>query len=682
MSRRTIAVLAAFALSRGLAQQNRPPENAQTLLRSTTREVLLDFIARDKHQKLVTGLRADDIEILEDGVPQTVRSFQYQGGAESTPQDGAVATARNTAPAPLREMNLVSLVFDALGPESRRLATQAAKDFLANEADRNTYVGVFRLDHRLVLLQQYTNDMDLLRQAVDRAAGANQPLAKDIEAQVAKLNSLAGNPQRFQPLRPGSAEERGPEDAGRFAAAERRLAAVTIEILSNQAGNLSIDALQQLIQAQAPLPGRKTVIYFSEGLILPAGQPVRLRAVVSAANRANIAFYTVDASGLDTLSTVRMARVTTRAMNSVDPGGAATQAANYRENLRSLAEDTGGFAIANTNDARVPLRHVMEEVRAHYEVAYAPTSTNYDGHFRTIEVRVRQPGIRLQTRKGYFALPMLDGVALAPFEFAALTALDSRPAPHAFEFHAQVLTFRTTAQGAECRVVFSIPSRVLHFTNDPKDRLFRIHVAFLALVKDDQDQVVQKISRDLPFQAPADKRAEFDRGEVTVTLPLRLPPGRYHVEAVAHDVDGNAASTRRIALLAPSAGVLSDLAIVRSIQPAGEDRDPTDPLESSAGKVTPEVNEKTHRSTGAAAGVYFVLYPNPGAAPEVRLAISRDGKPVSSAKLTLPPAEADGSFRIFSGIPFSRFYPGVYEVTITAVQAGAAARRTAVVEVE
>ena len=170
----------------------------------------------------------------------------------------------------------------------------------------------------------------------------------------------------------------------------------------------------------------------------------------------------------------------------------------------------------------------MEEVRAHYEVAYAPTSSNYDGHFRTIEVRVHKSGIRLQSRKGYFALPMLDGISMAPFELAALTALNSQPSPHAFEFHAGVLTFHATAQATECRAVFSVPSRILHFTEDPKAKLFHLHVAFLALLKDDQDQVVRKISRDLPFQAPADRRAEFERGEVTVTLPLRLPPGRYH----------------------------------------------------------------------------------------------------------------------------------------------------------
>ena len=65
MSRRVATVLAAFAIYTGVARQNQPG-NSQTVLRSTSQEVLLDFIARDKHQKLVTDLRAEDIEVLKE----------------------------------------------------------------------------------------------------------------------------------------------------------------------------------------------------------------------------------------------------------------------------------------------------------------------------------------------------------------------------------------------------------------------------------------------------------------------------------------------------------------------------------------------------------------------------------------------------------------------------------------
>jgi VWFA-related protein len=685
---RAVAVVASLAVYGEPAPQDQPFGAPQAVLRSTTQEVLLDFIARDKHQKLVANLRPADVDVLEDGVPQTLRSFRYRQGRELSGQPGElVGTGQSAIPPaePLREINLVSLVFEALGAESRREAAQAAKDFLANEVDSNTYVGVFTLNQRLALLQQYTNDTGLLNKAVDRAmTGAYPEFARDIAAEVAKLNSLVAGPGgNFQAIRPGSAEERGPvaADSGpaAFSQVERRMAEMTVEILSNQFGNLSIDALQQLIQVQAQLPGRKTVIYFSPGLIIPPEQPERFRAVVSAANRANITFYTVDPSGLDTASMARLSGLTGRAISN------PSAKTNFKENLRGLAEDTGGFAIADTNDARIPLRHVMEEVRAHYEVAYAPTSSNYDGHFRTIEIRARQPGLRLQGRNGYFALPILGGEALVPFEFAALTALNRQPTPHAFDFHAGVLTFHATAESTECRVVFSIHSRALHFASN--SNLFHIHVSFLGLVKDEQDQVVRKISRDLFFQAPAGRRAEFERGDVTVTLPLRLPPGRYHLEAVAADREAEAASTARIALVIPVADSerrvgLSDLVLVRSVQPAGEDRDATDPLEFSDGKVTPEMKSTVIKASAAAMSVYFVLYPGPDASPDVRVAISHNGQVLASAQPGLPPAEADGSFRILGRIPIAGLDAGVYEITVTAVQAGSTARRTAAVEVE
>ncbi len=453
------------------------------------------------------------------------------------------------------------------------------------------------------------------------------------------------------------------------------------ELILDYEGHLSIDALQQLIRAQAQVPGRKTVVYFSEGLIAPPNFPDRLRALISAANRANISFYTVEPSGLSTRLPYPI-----RA-----GGGAGVRLATGDDNLRFLAEDTGGFAIADTNDVRVPMRRVMEEVRAHYEAAYAPTSTNYDGHFRMIEVRARRPGLQLQSRKGYFALPILGGEAVEPFELAALAALDAKPLPHAFDFHSGVLAFRAEDGETECRAVFSVPGHSLHFTEDSHPKLFHLHATFLALVKDEQNQVVRKISRDLPFQAPAERKAEFERGEVTVMLPLQLAPGRYHIEAAVQDVDGRAASTGRIAFAVAPAGAearvaLSDLVLVRSVQPADEDRDALNPLQFPGGKITPEMNSTIVKSRGAAEGVYFVLYParatRPDVRPDVQVAISRNGKLVTAARPDLPVAGADGSYRVLSRIPFGGFDPGVYEIKVTAAQGGATVRRSMAIEVQ
>ena len=687
MSHRIVAIVTALILAGGAAPRGQPPGDSQVVLRSTAEEVLLDIVARDKHQKLVTDLRAEDIEILEDGVPQTLRSFQYRSGHEEpTSQDAAARTARSRRYGALGQINVVTLLFEGLGIGSRPQAIQAARDFLASEAGPDTYIGVFRLDQHLKLLQQYTNDLGILNRALDRvAAGPYLNSAKDTVGAFgsshssmpleSKRPSPSGSQTNFNMQEPGSAEERVLSQPIEFAA-KAQMEEVT-ELILDYEGHLSIDALQQLIRAQALLPGRKTVVYFSEGLILPPAFPERFRALVSAANRANIAFYTVEPSGLST-----------RLPYPIHPGrGGGIRLATGKDNLRYLAEDTGGFAIADTNDVRVPMRRLMEEVRAHYEAAYAPTSANYDGHFRTIEVRARRPGLQLQSRKGYFALPILGGDAVEPFELAGLGALDARPLPHAFDFHSGVLAFRAEADETQCRAVFSVPARSLHFTEDSHAKLFHLHATFLALVKDEQNQVVRKISRDLPFQAPADRKAEFERGEVTVILRLRLAPGRYHVEAAVNDVDGRTASTGRIAFLVPSVGAetrlaLSDLVLVRSVEPAEEDRDAINPLEFSGGKITPEMNSMIVKSRGAAEGVYFVLYPGRDARPDVQVAISRNGELVTAARPDLPPAEADGSYRVWNRIQFGVLDAGAYEITVTASEGGATASRRIAIEVE
>ncbi len=687
MALRIVALFAVLAV----------PVPSQTILRSTTQEVLVDFVARDKHHKLITNLRPEEVEILEDGVRQTARSFQYRGGPDTPGETGAAMPAARAGAGstynPLREINVVSLVFEGMDLQGRRRATLAAKAFLGSELRPNTYIGVFALNHRLTLLQQYTNDLGLLDQAVDRVAGgASQTFVKDMQAQVTLLNSLASGRGGFNAMEPGSAEEGGPVGISSHldaaaAAVERQMAALTIAMLSNRVGNLSIDALRQLIRGQAQLPGRKTVVYFSEGLILPPGEPERFRALISDANRANIAFYTADAGGLDTESPLRMSRRTNAALALSGEGGLGAAAAptDYQENLHSLAADTGGFAIENSNDMRVSLQRVMEEVRAHYEVAYAPASANYDGRFRTIEIRSTRPGMEIQSRKGYFALPLLNGEPVAPFELAALTALDSNPPPAAFDFHAGTLRFRSAGEQTECRAVFSVPSRVLAFTEDPKNKLFRMHVSFLGLVKDERGQVVRKISRDLPFQAPAGKREEFERGETTVTMPFSLPPGRYDFEAVAVDQEKQAASTRKIAFFVPAAGHigLSDLVFVRGVQPDTGVRDAWDPLEFPGGQVTPELNPAVPKSAAAAENVYFVLYPRAGmgATPEVRIAVLHNGRVISAAQQSLPAADPDGSIRVLSQIGLGGLDSGTYEIEVTATQGAATAKGSAVVAI-
>jgi len=80
---RVFALLAALCWSGRLyAQENKPADTPEVILRGGTQEVLLDFVVRDKHQRLVRDLRPEDLQIFEDSVLQKMRSFD--SGTDAT----------------------------------------------------------------------------------------------------------------------------------------------------------------------------------------------------------------------------------------------------------------------------------------------------------------------------------------------------------------------------------------------------------------------------------------------------------------------------------------------------------------------------------------------------------------------------------------------------------------------
>jgi VWFA-related protein len=271
-----IGLFATVFTGAATAQQTPPAHPSELVLRGGTREVLLDFVVRDKHQREVKDIRPEEVEIFEDGVRQKLKGFQYRTGKEAQP---AAAGASHDAAQPLkldplREINLVTMVFAGMSPQSRQQAAAMAHDFLRAEPGPNTWIGVFTLNYRLAAVQTYTVDIQLLHKAVDRAAtGQYQQFAKENLALIQHLNALENNPKygKYRPLQPGSAEERVPGLDPIFNPIMADMDRVSVRLLFQQEGRRAIDGLRALIREQKQLPGRKTVLFFSEGLVIPPG---------------------------------------------------------------------------------------------------------------------------------------------------------------------------------------------------------------------------------------------------------------------------------------------------------------------------------------------------------------------------------------------------------------------------
>lgn len=724
MWKRALAVL----ILKGLifpALAQAPSDEPRPTIRTTTREVILDVIVRDKHHHAIADLRPDEIEVYEDGVKQKVNAFRNVLGVEQLKMEKAQAKSDSPAPssgAPekppekpstaLRELNFVSVVFAQIEPLNLEFARQAVLEFLRSGSLPNTYVTVYRLDRSLQLIQPYTADKTALTSAVNAAAkgvttgsdlGVNAIVASGANAAIqantanivaSPLTSIqtaqAAQSAAFNPL-PGIVTDplwgrnTASEDAS-LAVTEALVAQANIatglrfsESLSN--GMVAMDSLRELVRVQSKLPGRKVVLYLADGLTLPVDRRDVVDNVISYANQQEVAFYAVDTRGLSvedplakSLSDQERAgaessanRVSPRMGHLEGDDVQLSTTSNKQLAMQELAESTGGFAVTNTNEISLPMQRVMEDIRTHYEVAYTPSATNYDGHFRKIQVRISRPHSTVQTRSGYFAVPQLNGEPLQPFELAALHAINANPAPAEFPYETALLRFRPKASAVEYEMAFDVPMSSLRVVTNPKTGKGRVQVSLVGLIHKNGGEVVGKVSRDLEREVSTAELQSLGKDHILYAEPIELPGGHYLIDTAVTDELAEKTAVKRLSVFVDSGkefGV-SSLEMVRSVQPVSGPRTGQDPFDIDAGRVVPTLADSV--PSGKPINLYFVVYPvaTSDSDPTVMLSLYRDGREIGQEKLPAQKRRADGSMPMLLRINPD---PGQCDMVITAKQ--------------
>ena len=702
-----ICLLLAFPLTVPAQAPELAPE---ANLRTTVSEVLLDVVVRDKKGHIIRDLRPAEVQVFEDGAPQKLRHFEFFEGGPSPQPAPAPATSPSTAAAPanstppppnvqeLRDISVISVVVANLDPRGRKLTLDTMHDFVKNEVRPNTYVGVFTLGvEGLRRVQMYTNDPEKIAAAMDEAVNRVFLARPKIAAKGASRNDVD------QDDTVAVQDSNGPTGAPSQAnAAQSGIQATIDRLMEAQWVVESFDVyqgsiryllpLRTLVQAQAEIPGRKVVLLFSAGLAVHWDTAELIKNVISTANRSNVTVYAVVTRGFTQQSDMDNSRrmlaaaaaASRRQMLSQANGGDQTVTpyevmapnmaegsihANTRSNLAELAEGTGGALLTASLDLRDPLRRAMEDARTHYELSYSPTNPATDGSFRKIEVKVSRPGASAFARSGYYALPVLNGRQIYPFEMATMKAINTRPLLKQFDFYAATLQFRPGADRTQLAFVFEVPSRGLTITKDKQ--WTKIHVCATALVKNEQGQIVEKISRDIPYEVPVAKTAELQQGTVSFTAPLQLPPGRYTLEtaAVDREAENLKASVRRSTLVIGQASgfSMSDVAVVRRVDAMDGPPSDSDPLQARGGKVVPELSDSVSRESGGQVQFYAVGYPpTPVDAPvEVSMGIWRDGQLILQTPARAVPPDANGAASILAGIPLEKLPSGQYDAQVS-----------------
>ncbi len=419
-----------------------PPAGQTPRIQAGAEEVVLDVVVRDKKGKLMTGLKNSDFVISDNGEQRPVKSFRYIHGTEALAGGSGAPSPLD----PLRQLRLITLVFQGIDNNSKKLARDAATELLKSELAQNVYVSVMYIDFRLQAIQTFTNDRALLARAIDAATAQVNDHVGDNNRVRTQLAALLGKPEASGDTTvAGTVQQQTPNDGpvnnnGAAMAMQEMMYDIvrTAEAdVQTQWSRGSVYPLLDLVREQYRLPGRKTIIYFSGGFPLGQDTEDAFKTVISIANRSNVSFYSVDITGLTTWSSNQNATGALReaarqsaanvgtsgkgiSMAQAEAADMAYEAGSKdtQNNLAMLAEQTGGALIANTNDFRAPIRRAVEDAESYYEITYNPEIQKYDGSFRKISVRTDVKEARVQTRAGYFALPpnLTQGQVLAPWK--------------------------------------------------------------------------------------------------------------------------------------------------------------------------------------------------------------------------------------------------------------------------
>jgi VWFA-related protein len=695
----TGAVLAASFV--GEAQQPTPTRPAGTVNTGVS-AVLVDVVVRDKRGMAVKDLQPADFEVLEDGVPQTIASFRGifedssgpGAAAEAAPAAAPAASAPAVGPRPdPKELPVTALVFDRLSPEAQGLAVHAAKSYFGgkNRQEAPTYVGVFSIEGSLRPVTPFTRNVEQIEKGLDEMqsrASASFGIDREHKRQVDQQAEAS------QQTVDAATSAGGGGGAGMgSSAATAQLAQMESRMLTNfealerdQQGYSQVNSLFAIIEALRPLPGRKSVMLFSEGVSIPPAVLRLFAGVIDAANRANVSIYTMDAAGLraeseqarirDQVNDAGKRGLTSYASSSGGGGNEPLMKGLERNEdvlrqdahtgLGELAQSTGGQLFENTNNLRTGFERLESDLRNYYLVGYTPANATYDGKFRTIEVRVKRSGLAVAARKGYFAVRDTGGAPVNTWEAPALGALDQKPVPNAFPFRAAALSFPSKDTPGRVPVLVSLKTAPMSFPLTEDQKSFASDFAIVVRFLDSQGKVARKVSQHYDMSGEVARLPIARNSDVLFYREPVLPPGVYTMETVVYDNPSRKASVRYSTVQVPSIDPkklrISSLVLVDRGEQVPADEPKDGPLFVKDLLIYPNLTGEVSKSAKEL-GFFFTAYPSTStSAPQAFLDVIQNGTPLAQLPLPLDPVDSSGRIQQVGRLPLDAFAPGTYEL--------------------
>ena len=489
--------------------------------------VEVDALVTNAQGTFVRNLKKEDFEIFEDGKPQTIAAFGLVDVPIErferplfAPQPVEPDVMTNERPFDGR---VYVLVIDDLHTEPLRtqLVKNAARQFIQQRLGANDLAAVVHTFGPRDASQDFTNNKRLLLAAVDRTMGQKLP---------------SGGGGGFGRGGPGRGLA-GAQDAERGLNARR-----------------SLETLRDLADWFGGVRGRrKTILFFSEGIDYQIANMFRsgsaaadilesTRDAVTSANRSNVSIYGIDPRGLTQLADETIGR------SNVGPGalmGLSNALQRSQDSLRELSDETGGFAVVNTNNFSTAFDRIVQDNSTYYVLAYYPPGDKRDGKFHETQVRVSQPGLTVHARKGYVSPKGKPSTAASPGPAGQASAdireaLDSPLPVSGLTLHVFAAPFRGAAPNASVLLGAEILGRDLRLDAAGKESDF---VEFSYVAIDAQGKIRGSNTARISLNLKPDTRSQVVETGLRVLNRIDLPPNRYQVRFAARDPSGGALGT-------------------------------------------------------------------------------------------------------------------------------------------
>jgi VWFA-related protein len=486
---------------------------------------------KDKSGKAIDNLKKDQFTLLEDGKPQEISVFEVQhlngetlpplevpaptlkarGPVESRPTPPVEAPPVNSTlkSDQLKDRRLIAMFFDlsSMQPAEQIRARDAAMKFIDTQMTSSDTVSIMTLTNELRVVQEFTNDRETIVAAI-------QSLRVGDSSELAALAATGAD---------------ATDDSGEFTADDTEFNIFNTD--------RKLSALEDAARKLAPFPEKKALVYFSSGIgKTGVDNQSQIRATVNAAVRANVSFYPIDARGLVAMAPAGDATQASPKGTGVFTGSTYTNNRSSfhdtQDTIYTLAADTGGKALLDSNDLTLGIKAVQTDISSYYVLGYYSANGAQDGKYRKVSVKIAAlpESAKIDYRKGYYAGKVWGKMNSSDKERQLEDALTLDDPFTDLPLAMEVDYFQTGRDKYFVPITVRIAGSSLDLS--PKSTT---DLDFIGQIRDPRGKMLGGVRDEIKLKLTEENAAQLAQRHVEYDTGVTLPPGDYNLRFLARE---------------------------------------------------------------------------------------------------------------------------------------------------